>query len=153
MRQFTSASEISMKPTIPQAMQSRSVLLKNMFDPEEYAFLSSLRWWWLNYLGMQGNWTWLGHRPCRGCQRRMRRKIRKGRRDHSRKWNSGMLLFINEVYGCRWIYYRARFMSNSTPSSPPRMPSKVWTDVGLAENKFQLHSSPMRSCKPTSSGC
>ena len=26
---------ISMKPNIPQAMESKSVLLKNMFDPEE----------------------------------------------------------------------------------------------------------------------
>jgi hypothetical protein len=29
-------SPISMKPAIAQTMQSRSVLLKNMFDPEEY---------------------------------------------------------------------------------------------------------------------
>lgn len=28
-------SKCSAKPNIPQAMQSRSVLLKNMFDPEE----------------------------------------------------------------------------------------------------------------------
>jgi RNA-binding protein 39 len=27
-----------MKPTITQSMQSRSVLLKNMFDPEEYVY-------------------------------------------------------------------------------------------------------------------
>ena len=33
-------SLISMKPTITQTMQSRSVLLKNMFDPEEYVPLT-----------------------------------------------------------------------------------------------------------------
>ena len=30
----------STKPNIPQAMQSRSVLLRNMFDPEEYDDIS-----------------------------------------------------------------------------------------------------------------
>ena len=30
----------STKPNIPQAMQSRSVLLRNMFDPEEYDYIS-----------------------------------------------------------------------------------------------------------------
>lgn len=38
LQSFTN-SKCSARPNIPQAMQSRSVLLKDMFDPEELVFL------------------------------------------------------------------------------------------------------------------
>lgn len=141
------------RPHIPSAMQSKSVLLNNMFDPEEYAHFSGR-------MNCPHSCLYFFHRETeRDWDKELAEEVAGECGD-----KYGPVLGIKvekETQVCRFLplqpivftddrLSRAKFTSNSTPSNQPKMPFKVSMVAILAEGASQLLSSLMPCFRPTS---
>ena len=141
----------SARPNIPQAMQSRSVLLKNMFDPEESVFLIIDAMYLTFSFYNQRNWTWLGQRSCWGRQRGMWKQVwsrdrnQSGEGDTSEPWCSFFLTYRWPYVGrdlCQIRCYRKRQKGHSRT----QWPLVWWTTSICSLYLWRYHASSSIGC-------